>query len=84
MSSTEFPMDVQWRKSQRAKSEVPQLMVQAPEAAWGPQEGQEEGLSATLRSLLGSPQAEINIRERTFAILERDRGDAWDQLEDNP
>ena len=54
-------------------------MVQAPEAAWQTQEDSEENLTSTLRSLLGNPpQQEFNVRERTFAILERDRGDAWE------
>lgn len=53
-------------------------MVQAPEAAWQTQDESDENLTSTLRSLLGTPQQEFNVRERTFAILERDRGDAWE------
>jgi len=54
-------------------------MVQAPEAAWQTQDDSEENLTSTLRSLLGTPpQQEFDVRERTFAILERDRGDAWE------
>lgn len=58
-------------------------MVQAPEAAWQSQEDEVEGLPATLRSLLGGPQQEFDIRERTFAIVERDRGDAWENVHDD-
>ncbi len=53
-------------------------MVQAPEAAWQSQDEDEEGLSSKLRSLLGTSQQSFDVRERTYAILERDRGDAWE------
>ena len=53
-------------------------MVQAPEAAWQAEDPSETNLTGTLRSLLGGPQQEFDVRERTFAILERDRGDAWE------
>lgn len=72
------PKAAKWRQSQRAKQERPRLMVQAPEAAWQIQDDSEENLTSTLRSLLGNPQQEFDVRERTFAILERDRGDAWE------
>lgn len=53
-------------------------MVRAPEAAWQSEEETDEGLTSKLRALLGGPQQVVDVRERTFAILERDRGDAWE------
>lgn len=53
-------------------------MVQAPEAAWQTQDEDEDGLTSKLRGLLGGSQQTVDVRERTFAILERDRGDAWE------
>ena len=69
---------MQWRQEQRARQERPRLMVQAPEAAWQSQDEDDEGLSTKLRTLLGANQQSLDVRERTFAILERDRGDAWE------
>lgn len=53
-------------------------MVQAPEAAWQAQEEDEDALSSKLRTMLGGAQQTFDVRERTYAILERDRGDAWE------
>lgn len=53
-------------------------MVQAPEAAWQSHEEGEDGLTSKLRTMLGGSQQTFDVRERTYAILERDRGDAWE------
>lgn len=73
---------LQWRQHQRAKSERPRLMVQAPEAAWQSFDEDDESLTSTLRSLMKGEKHEFDIRARTSAILERDRGDTFDLSDD--
>ena len=50
-------------------------MVHAPEATWQLKEVPDSGLKSTLRTLLAGPSQDFDVRQRTFAILERDRGD---------
>lgn len=52
------------------------MMIQAPEASWEIHGQDDDGLGSTVKSMFGGDVQHVDVRQRMFAILERDRDDS--------